>query len=523
MESESIEIAGRKISLADWDATPESIKLVIEDLHGLVAGLSQRISAIDEKFNKNSKNSSIPPSKKGFGGEQKQEQKQEQKTPKQRTKNTKSEKKLYPPDECKAIHEEKPSACSECGEQLQGSDPEPYRHQIIEMPIIRPDVVEYRLHELDCEHCGAKTRAELPSGVTQKCYGHGLAAWIAILSGEYRQSYRQVERLLTELCGVELSRGTIGRARAEMSEALATANVAAGHYVQQQPVVNVDETGFKQYNRDGQNPGQTRGWLWVVVTPLVSCLGRCHERETRSARLRFFAVVLSRSKATAQALLGDFTGVVGSDRCPSYNWLSNDHRQVCWAHLLRDFQAMAERSGASAEIGTSLLKSGHRLFHWWHQVRDGTMSRELFIEAVGLLRAGVIAELESAVNLPIGAKEPTPLAKTVRTCQQLLKVEAALWTFVDHPGVEPTNNVAERALRPAVIWRNTSFGSQSQGGSEFVARMLTVSSSLKAQGRSLLDFLTESCQAYRLDSAAPSLIPPPAQPIISTSPVFFLP
>lgn len=508
MESESIEIAGRKISLADWEATPESIKLAIEDLHGIVAGLSQRILALEEKLNKNSKNSSIPPSKNGFGGEKKQEQnKQDKKTPKQRTKNTKSEKKLYPPDECKAIHEQRPSACSECGEQLQGSDPEPYRHQIIEMPIIRPEVVEYRLHELDCEHCGAKTRADLPSGVTHKCYGQGLAAWIAILSGEYRQSYRQVARLLTELCGVELSRGTIGRARAEMSDALATATVEAGHYVQQQPVVNVDETGFKQYNRDGQNPGQTKGWLWVVVTPLVS----------------FFTVVLSRSKATAQKLLGDFTGVVGSDRCPSYNWLNNDHRQVCWAHLLRDFQAMAERSGASAEIGTRLLKSGHRLFHWWHKVRDGTMSRELFIEAVRLLRAGVIAELESAVNLPIGHREQTPLAKTVRSCQQILKVEAALWTFVDRPDVEPTNNVAERALRPAVIWRNTSFGSQSQGGSEFVARMLTVSSSVKAQGRSLLDFLTESCQAYRLSLVAPSLIPLPQQPVTPTNRIFLLP
>ena len=504
MEAESIEIAGRKISAADWDATPESIKLVIEDLHGLVAQLSQRILALEEKINKNSKNSSIPPSKNGFGGEKKQEQsKQEKKTQKRRTNNTKSEKKFYSPEECKAIHEEKPQACSECGEELQGSDPEPYRHQIIEMPIIRPEVVEYRLHELECEHCGAKTRANLPSGVTEKCYGHGLAAWIAILSGEYRQSYRQVEKLLTELCGVEISRGTIGRARAEMSEAVAMATREASDYVQQQPVVNVDETGFKQYNRDGQNPSQTRGWLWVVVTPLVS----------------FFAVVLSRSKATAQALLGDFTGIVGSDRYSSYNWLTTDHRQVCWAHLLRDFQAMAERSGASAEIGTNLLKSGHRLFHWWHKVRDGTMSRELFIEAVKLLRAGVIAELESAINLPIGAKEQTPLAKTVRSCQQILNVEAALWTFVDHPGVEPTNNVAERALRPAVIWRNTSFGSQSQGGSEFVARMLTVSSSVKAQGRSLLDFLTQSCQAYRVGSVAPSLIPLPVPPIIPTSQV----
>ena len=157
------------------------------------------------------------------------------------------------------------------------------------MPVVRPDVVEYRLHELECEHCGAKTKAELPAGVTPKSYGQGLAAWIAILSSEYRQSYRQVEKLLAELCGIELSRGTIGRARAEINAAVELANLEAQEYVQQQPVVNVDETGFKQYNGDGQNPGKKRGWLWVVVTPLVS----------------FFAVALSRSQATAQAILGD--------------------------------------------------------------------------------------------------------------------------------------------------------------------------------------------------------------------------
>ena len=491
MESESIEIAGRKVTKADWDATPESVKLAIEDFHGIIGVLTQRVSNLEEKLNKNSKNSSIPPSKNGFGGGKKVERKEVKRTAKQRIKQETSEPKLHPPEECKEIHEEKPQSCTICGEKLQGEDPEPYRHQIIEMPIVRPDVVEYRLHELDCEHCGAKTRAELPAGVTPKSYGQGLAAWIAILSSEYRQSYRQVEKLLKELCGVEISRGTIGRARAEINAAVELATISAQEYVQQQPVVNVDETGFKQYNGDGQNPGKKRGWLWVVVTPLVS----------------FFTVALSRSQATAQAILGNYTGLVGSDRCPSYGWLENDHRQVCWAHLLRDFQAMAERSGASAEIGNSLLRKGHRLFHWWHRVRDGTMSRALFVEATNLLCAAVKAELESAINLPISRSEATPLAKTVRTCQQLLKIEEAMWTFVDHPDLEPTNNVAERALRPAVIWRNTSFGSQSQGGSEFVSRMLTVSYSLKAQGRSVLAFLTQSCQASRLGTTPPTLIP----------------
>jgi transposase len=184
---------------------------------------------------------------------------------------------------------------------------------------------------------------------------------------------------------------------------------------------------------------------------------------------------------------------------------------------------MAERTGASQEIGSALLERSYRLFHWWHKVRDGTMSKELFVEAVELLRVGMRQELMSAAAIEIGFKEKSPLAKTVRTCRKLLKIDSALWTFVYQDGVEPTNNSAERALRPAVIWRNLSFGSQSQAGSEFVARMLTVNHSLKLQGRSVLDFLTQSCLAARLGMQLPSLIPTVHQaPIQNPRPLIFL-
>ena len=135
------------------------------------------------------------------------------------------------------------------------------------------------------------------------------------------------------------------------------------------------------------------------------------------------------------------------------------------------------------------------------------MSHALFIEAVSYLRRGFQQELERAAALPISSKEKTPLAKTVRTCRQILKVEPALWTFVHHPSLEPTNNAAEQTLRPAVIWRRLSFGSKSQGGSEFVARMLTVTTSLHAQNRSVLDFLTKACRSARFGLESPSLLP----------------
>lgn len=168
---------------------------------------------------------------------------------------------------------------------------------------------------------------------------------------------------------------------------------------------------------------------------------------------------------------------------------------------------MAERSGASAEIGDALLCRGYRLFHWWHKVRDGALSQEQFQAAVARLRIAFVAELESAANLEIGPKEKSPLAKTVCTCAKILELEVALWTFATVAGVEPANNPSEQALRPAVIWQYTSFGSQSKAGAEFVERLLTVNAILKAQNRSVLEFSTQSCQATRLGIDGPSLLP----------------
>ena len=487
--SEAIEIAGIKVPKADWDAAPASIQ-------ALVIVLSERLSQLEEKLNQNSQNSSKPPSTDGFGKPAKGKGKGKKRTQKgvqtDSSKSPRQMRKLYPVEVCKEVHEVLPEVCSSCGESLSGSDSQAHRHQVIELPSITPTVCEYRLHQLTCEHCGESTRASVPAGVSSLGYGERLTAIIALLSGSYRQSHRQVQALMRDLFNVTISRGGVGRLRQEMSEAVSEPVATAKGYVQSQAVKHSDETGFAQGNRDGQNPQRKKGWLWVLVTPLVS----------------FFEVVLSRSQATAKALIGEsFSGIVNSDRYSAYRWIDLNQWQVCWAHLKRDLTAIAERRGGSQEIGEALLRRQRRLFRWWRRVRDGTLCREAFIERVHYLRAGFKAELEVAASLPIAKGEKTPLAKTVRTCRQLLKVEPALWTFVYTPGVEPTNNAAERALRPAVIWRRASFGSQSQSGSQFVARMLTVTTSLKSQNRNILDFLTQACYAARLGLPPPSLIP----------------
>jgi transposase len=301
-----------------------------------------------------------------------------------------------------------------------------------------------------------------------------------------------IQQLLSEICQIDIGVGTIAKLRMHVSEALEQPVQEAHQYVLTQPLVNMDETGFQQGNADGNNRTGKKAWLWVMSTPLVI----------------YFSVTKSRSTDSAVELLSEeFEGILGSDRYRSYNWVNLAQRQLCWAHLKRDFQRIAERSGVSAEIGQNLLAVTSELFDLWYEVRAGTLSRAELVERVIPIRATLLSSLQLAAKLEIGVQEKTPLAKTVRTCRQLLKVEPALWTFIYTEGIEPTNNAAERAIRPAVLWRKNSFGSQSEAGSLFVARMMTVVSTLRAQGRQVLDYLVASLEAHRSGHPSPSILP----------------
>lgn len=499
--SKIIQVGEYGIPKEEWESTPASVRELVmklvnenEELREKADKLEVRLSQIEERLNQNSKNSSRPPSKDEPGKKTAKRMNQTGRKRGGQKGHQGNQRYQYKPEECKQIEEVKPQTCGHCGSELRGEDENPYRHQVVEIPPMKPEVTEYKLHKLICPECGHGTRAKLPSGVTRKGYGERLTGLVGLLSAHHHQSHRLVQELLREVFGVVISTGGINRLRQELNEAVALSVDQAKTYVQGQEAMNSDETSYKQHNGDGKNPSQKRGWLWGLVTPLVS----------------FFEIVLSRTQETATSLIGrEFKGIVTSDRYGAYNWLPLEQRQICWAHLKRDFMAISERSGVSAEIGQALLRRQRRLFRWWHRVRDGTMSRTLFVEAVSHLRRGFQQDLESAAALSIGLNEKTPLAKTVRTCRQILKVEPALWTFVNHSSLEPTNNVAEQALRPAVIWRRLSFGSQSQDGSDFVARMLTVTTSLQSQNRSVLDFLTQACRASRFSLESPSLLPDP--------------
>ena len=486
------------ISEADWERTPASVKRLVLKLLERVEQLEQQYKELHEDYeklkeqvNRNSGNSSQPPSadgpeakpvkRKGGSGKKRGGQAGHRGHHRQ----------LFAVEECSEVIDCYPNQCQCCGGELGGSDDHPQRHQVLEIPPIKPAIVEYRLHCLRCAECGEATRGSLPAGVSAKGYGPRVVSVVGMLSGYHRQSQRLVQQAMSDLFGVELSLGSVNQLRQEASEAVAEAVKEAQVYARQQPVVGADETSFPQGNADGKNPGETKGWLWVLVTPLV-CV---------------FQVFLSRSQQAAKTLLGEeFSGILNSDRYSSYTWVEVSHRQICWAHLKRDFTKIAQRSGKSQQLGRALLHQHKKLFKLWARVRDGTLEWERFVALVSPIRAKVKQLLEEGAAYPIAEKE-TLLAKTVRTCRKLLKIEPALWLFISVEGVEPTNNAAERAIRPAVIWRRISFGSQSEAGSTFVARMLTVVTTLKAQNRNVLEFMTRACQAAREGKPTPSLLP----------------
>ena len=383
---------------------------------------------------------------------------------------------LLPMEEVDEVAVIKPERCTHCHAPLSGDDPKPWRHQVIEMPPITPVVTEYQWHQLICPACGEVTRAPWPAGVPSGTYGPRVQATVALCTGAYRLSKRTTQQAMDEVFGVPMSVGTISQLEQATTAAVAAPVEDARTSVQEQAVAHVDETSWRQ--------GGKQAWLWVAVTSVVTV----------------FLVRMSRGGQVARELLGEeFCGILVTDRYSGYNWYPVRWRQLCWAHLLRDFAAMRDRGGASEAIGEALLAQAHQMFAWWHRVRDGTLKRSTF--------RSYMTPLRREVERLLAAGSQCDVVKTEGTCRDILKRREALWTFVQGEGVEPTNNTAERSIRSGVLWRKGSFGTQSEEGSRFVESMMTVVATLKQQQRNVLAYLTAACEAALRGEAAPSLLP----------------
>jgi transposase len=460
-----------------WERTPAEAQAYIRALEARVAALEATVQRLLERLHMDSHNSSQPPSSDPPA------------TRRQRRRRTPSGRRpggqpghqgqtraLVPLEDVEAVLSVKPTHCARCWHPLHGEDGQPSRHQVTDLPPVQPVVTEYQVHGLVCPACGATTRAALPVGVPPGGFGPRVQAIVALCTGAYHLSKRTTQDVMADLFGIPLSLGTIANLEQATGQALAAPVVEAQTYVRAQPIAHLDETGWRD--------GGTRAWLWVAVTAWVTV----------------FAVRLSRGAKVVQELLGErCCGTLVTDRWSAYHWYPTRWRQVCWAHLLRDFAAMIERGGRSQEIGEALREQARQIFHWWHRVRDGTLTHAHVRIVIRPMRRHVARLLK--------AGQTCGIAKTEGVCREVLKVYDALWTFVRVEGVEPTNNAAERAIRPGVLWRTGSFGTQSATGSRFVEVMMTVVATRKQQHRNILAYMTDACQAVYTGEPAPSLLP----------------
>ena len=463
-----------------WNTVPPeaqaAIAPVFAELQQRLTDLESQVRDLRARLQLNSTNSSKPPSSDPIGIKPKPPTPSSGRKRGGQPGHRKAHRALVPLEKIRETVHCKPAACRRCGQALAGDDPAPLIHQVADLPPIEPIVDEYRLHRLACPDCGETTCGVLPAGVPRNGFGPRLQAVLAMFAGAYRLSKAQIQQLAADLFTLSISTGMISKLERRSAEALEAPVNELAVAVHQADAVNIDETSWRQDRR--------KVWLWVTVTKMATV----------------FTIAGNRAGDVAKALLGSKADqIVTSDRLSVYDWIAAAWRQICWAHLRRDFQAMIDRGGPGEATGQRLLALSHRLFRHWHRVRDGTLGWAAFQERMRRLRREVKQALEE------GSK--CACAQTAATCFELLKVEEGLWTFARVPGIEPTNNAAERALRHAVIWRRISGGTASPGGSRFVERMLSVVATCRQQGRDVLEYLTACFEADCCGHAIPSLLP----------------
>jgi transposase len=454
------------------------LKAQWQRLRRLVADLRAKLQKARDRGQRNSSNSSLPPS-----ANPPDAPKRTPKKPSGRKPGGQPGHPPYPRQRLPAARLTKvipfiPDTCSHCQAPLPAqpgaNDPEPTWHQVAELPECIAQITEYQGHGRTCPCCSRVTYAKIPDDIRRCSVGPRLAAALAYLSGSPHVSKRGLEEIADTLFQAPVALGTVSNLEAEMSAALQPAHAQAQEAVRDAKVKNVDETGWKEAGK--------RRWLWLASTAQVAC----------------YLIHTGRGAAALLALLGGkIKGIFISDRWRVYERIRLSCRQICWAHLQRDFQKLVDLGGAAKKYGQAGLAIAALLFQEWKLFRGGGSRRALQRE-LEPARAALRDWLER------GARCSSPKAATL--CANLLKLEPALWTFLYKEGVEPTNNHGERLARSGVLWRKIAFGCHSERGCRFVERILTVVQTLRLQKRPVLDFLYRSLLAHRTGDTPPKLV-----------------
>jgi transposase len=445
-----------------------------------IAELERRLSALEARLGMNSTNSSLPPSANPPGAPKPVVKKKSKRKPGGQSGHPPHLKQLLPPNRVTTTRVFVPPHCEQCRTVLpthkQPGDPEPNRFQTIELPVLVADVTEYQGHARTCPDCGHVTWAGIPQEIRAHSIEPRLTATLSYLSGCHGLSKRAVEEIAEAVFAAPISLGTVANLEQEMSAALEAPHQEALTAVRTAEIKHADETSWKKTAK--------LCWLWGAATTSVAV----------------FLIDAGRGVAGLTNLLGaTIQGILCTDRLAAYEQVLAEYRQICWAHLKRDFQKIVDRGGGSVRLGKEGLLIVKKVFAAWHAFQDDTITREQLQERLEpvvhqmgrLLQRGRSGEDESVR----------------RFCANLSKLEVALWTFVVTDGVEPTNNFMERLLRRAVLWRKRSFGSWSEAGCRFVERILTVVQTRRLQQLNVLEYLHDALKAHRNGQICPQLVP----------------
>jgi transposase len=460
--------------IAELEARVTAKDADIEQLKAKVEDLTKLVLALKEQLDRNSSNSGKPPS--SDSPDQRSERRGKGKTGGKRggqTGHSGSTRTLVPPEQVNEFKNLFPAECENCFARLpQTPGSSVQRVQTLELPPLTAHIIEWLRHCVLCPNCKHKTWASV-APIPSSPFGPRLSAVIGLFTGVYHLSRRASVSLLSDVLGIEISLGAVSAVEERVREAVKPAVNEAWSKLDDAPVKHTDGTSWFQAG--------VMCSLWTIATSVMTV----------------FKILANGQARTLAPLFGKKLGLLVSDRATALNFWAMDKRQICWAHLLRKAISFSERDGPAGALGRELLEYIGILFDYWDQLRADRLSREKFRELMAPVRTHVEALLERG--------RVAKLPHVSGSCEDILKHGAALWTYVDQDGVEPTNNHAERELRAFVLWRKRSFGTQSERGNLFAERLMTVAHTARKQDKNVLEFLTACCTATRTGAPPPSL------------------
>jgi len=481
----------------------ERLQQEVEDLRRKIAERDQQIADAEKQIadlerqlalrQRNSTNSSKPPSSDGLAGEQRARGRKHKskRKPGGQPGHPGYHRQLVPTAEVSAFAVVLPKQCGHCGRNLPQkpskvtTEGQPRRHQVTEVPPVKAHITEYQFPQVVCGDCGKTTRAPLPEEIAGH-FGPQLTALIAYWTVICRLPRRLVEAMLADVLGIEISLGSTQKAWEEVSQAVEQPVQQLQEQLPREAVLNVDETGWR-------TNGNKR-WIWALV----------------ASQFVFYVVASTRGAEVLVSLLGAvFRGILCSDRWVVYLTYHSGRMQLCWAHLKRNILGIAEyaRSPSAQQFCRDALAIVARLFRLWYRFRGDLRDRRGNPQPIDRRQ---LIDKSIPLQKKLFALAETHLDDADREVRNLARALFIhfdrLFLFLEHEGVEPTNNIAERILRTAVQWRKISFGNRSRNGEIATARLLTVAQTCNRQQRHVLGYLAEAVRCHRRQAVAPSLL-----------------